>query len=119
MIQNEIQNVLNNKYSNVYEIKLKMLEALYLAEHHLKKHLLSDTEIVFRVHDHAKGTCNNNGKKISLQVNYTIYSDILDIENTILHEIAHALVGNGNGHNTIWQEKAKELGVTFTINYRK
>jgi Mlc titration factor MtfA (ptsG expression regulator) len=119
MIQNEIQNIIRNKYSNVFEIKLKMLEVLYMAEQHLKKHLLSYTEIVFRVHDDASGTCGNNGKKISLQVNHAINSDMLDIENTILHEIAHALVGTENGHNNIWQEKAKELGVTFTINYRK
>jgi hypothetical protein len=119
MIQKEIQNVLHNKYTNDYEKKLKMLEALYLAEQHLKKHLLTDTEIVFRNHSEACGKCYNDGEKISLQINYVFYNEMEEIENTILHEIAHALVGNDFGHNSVWQEKAKELGVTFTINYRK
>ncbi len=119
MIQKEIQNVLHNKYTNDYEKKLKMLEALYLAEQHLKKHLLTDTEIVFRNHSEACGKCYNDGEEISLQINYVLNNEMEEIENTILHEIAHALVGNDFGHNSVWQEKAKELGVTFTINYRK
>lgn len=32
------------------------------------------------------------------------------VKDTILHEIAHALVGNKHGHNWVWQRKAKEIG---------
>lgn len=35
---------------------------------------------------------------------------IQDIQNTILHEIAHALVGPHNKHNDIWKTKALEIG---------
>ena len=37
------------------------------------------------------------------------------INDTILHEIAHALVGPGNGHNLKWKKKAKEIGCTGKI----
>ncbi len=37
-------------------------------------------------------------------------NDKYRVKNTILHEIAHALVGNGNGHNWVWQQKALEIG---------
>lgn len=42
-----------------------------------------------------------------------------EIENTILHEIAHAIVGVGHGHRLKWQEKAIELGVTWKRIYHK
>lgn len=119
MIQNEVKNVLANKYTNNEQLKLKMLEVLFLAEQHLKKHRLQDTLIVFSNHENAAGACSNNGEQISLQVNYVIDSDIDNIDNTILHEIAHALVGNDCGHNIVWQNRAKELGVTYFVNYRK
>lgn len=35
----------------------------------------------------------------------------MDLENTILHEVAHALVGPGFGHNQTWMEKAREIGL--------
>ena len=31
-------------------------------------------------------------------------------KDTILHEIAHALVGPSHGHNAIWRRKAREIG---------
>ena len=34
----------------------------------------------------------------------------MEIKNTILHEIAHALVGSQHGHSQIWRKKAREIG---------
>jgi predicted SprT family Zn-dependent metalloprotease len=118
MIKKELEHVLSNKYTNKIEEKKKMLEVLFLTESLLIEHRLS-SEIAFRVHDEALGVCYNNGEKISLQVNHVIFNDMESVKNTILHEIAHALVGNEQGHNEIWQATAKELGVKFNINYRK
>jgi hypothetical protein len=91
---------------------------LFLTESLLIENSLM-AEIVFRVHDDALGVCYNNGEKISLQVNHVIFGDMESVKNTILHEIAHALVGNEQGHNEIWQSKAKELGVKFNIKLQK
>lgn len=33
-----------------------------------------------------------------------------EVKDTILHEIAHALVGCHQGHNWIWRQKAIEIG---------
>jgi predicted SprT family Zn-dependent metalloprotease len=41
------------------------------------------------------------------------------VRNIILHEIAHALVYPFRGHGEKWQNKAKELGVTWERKYRK
>jgi predicted SprT family Zn-dependent metalloprotease len=45
-----------------------------------------------------------------------------EVKQVILHEIAHALVGTGYGHNHKWRAKAWEIGVvdpssTFSVSY--
>ena len=56
------------------------------------------------------GCCNYCLKKISLSARLTEIRDEAFVRDTILHEIAHALVGYKNGHNRIWKAKAKEIG---------
>jgi predicted SprT family Zn-dependent metalloprotease len=53
-----------------------------------------------------------NSKKIEISKKYVSskYTSKKCIKNTILHEIAHALVGKGHGHNNIWKSKAIEIG---------
>ena len=63
------------------------------------------------------GKCNN--KTITIQLNFALNDSLEKVKNTILHEISHAMVGVNNGHKQIWQDKAKELGVTLHRNYHK
>lgn len=35
-----------------------------------------------------------------------------DVKDVILHEIAHALIGHGNGHNRVFYRKCIEIGST-------
>ena len=63
--------------------------------------------------DNAKrrlGACKHRGKIISLSNGYVRLNDVSVIRNTILHEIAHALVGAGHGHDYVWRRKALEIG---------
>lgn len=63
--------------------------------------------------DRAKrrfGCCNYTKKRISLSLPLTKIRDPDNVRNTILHEIAHALVGRGHGHDSIWRAKAIEIG---------
>jgi len=111
MIEKAIQNILQNKYTNEPIQKKKLIEVAFLAQELLEKHLLPECEICFLMHSNARGICYNSGEKISLQIQFSINEDMEEIRNTILHEIAHALVGNENGHNLVWKKKALELGV--------
>ena len=43
---------------------------------------------------------------------YVRHADIDHIRDTILHEIAHALVGPCHGHDAVWRQKAREIGCT-------
>jgi predicted SprT family Zn-dependent metalloprotease len=56
------------------------------------------------------GCCNYTYKKISLSRALVSVNDEARVKNTILHEIAHALVGTGHGHDAVWQRKAIEIG---------
>ena len=40
------------------------------------------------------------------------------VENTIRHELAHALLGPGYGHGPVWRAKAAELGAAPTAKCR-
>ena len=63
--------------------------------------------------DRAKrraGSCKFSKKEITLAKAYAEQQEGIEIKNTILHEIAHALVGSQHGHSQIWRKKAKEIG---------
>lgn len=62
-----------------------------------------------------KGSCgltNYTQKTISYS-KYFIGRDSDYVRNTILHEIAHALVGPGKGHNWEWKHTFREIGGQF------
>lgn len=70
--------------------------------------------------DRAKvrfGCCNYTHKIISLSRHLTQLNTSEIVRNTILHEIAHALVGNSHGHGKAWREKALEIGADPTRCY--
>lgn len=56
------------------------------------------------------GACYYNQKKISLSLPLAKVRSKEMTKNTILHEIAHAVVGPGHGHNHVWKRKAIEIG---------
>jgi ribosomal protein L21E len=67
------------------------------------------------------GLCTYETKTISLGVAHTLSADEAEVRNTILHEIAHALVGHRprnaygqleTGHGPTWKRKAIAIGCT-------
>lgn len=63
--------------------------------------------------DRAKkrfGYCNFRERHISLSRTLTELNSTAVVRDTILHEIAHALVGPRHGHDAVWRERAKALG---------
>lgn len=57
------------------------------------------------------GLCVFGCKSIELSI-YFVERDnpAEEIRDTILHEIAHALVGPGHGHDKVWKRKCIEVG---------
>ena len=56
------------------------------------------------------GLCSYGRHTISLSRNLVVLNDESKVLDVILHEIAHALVGGGHGHDAVWQAKCREIG---------
>lgn len=56
------------------------------------------------------GLCDQGNNTISMSRHLFALRSFEDSNNTLLHEIAHAIVGCEHGHNMVWQKKAAEIG---------
>lgn len=84
---------------------------LNLAQSHMNKFGLDTWQLEIDRAVRRAGLCNYSHRVISLSHHY-ITRNVWDgvVEDTVLHEIAHALVGPGHGHNSIWKRKCIEVG---------
>jgi predicted SprT family Zn-dependent metalloprotease len=80
----------------------------------LDKHGLPHWTVGFNNRKTMLGRCLFHRKLIELSRPYVDHNDEESIRDTILHEIAHALVGPEHGHNPVWMSKALEIGATPT-----
>ncbi len=63
--------------------------------------------------DRAKtrfGACHHLKRMITLSEHLVALNDVGVVRNTILHEIAHALVGPKHNHDWEWKNRAKSIG---------
>lgn len=58
------------------------------------------------------GACKYDECRIDLSVSFCLSANRTDIIDTILHEIAHAIVGKAHNHDAVWTAKALEIGCT-------
>ncbi len=63
------------------------------------------------------GYCRYQPKVISLSYELVGANDVVEVKDVILHEIAHAIVGPGNGHNYVWRQAARRIGARGTRCY--
>jgi len=99
---------------------MNLQEAKDLAISLMEKHGLIDKRWYFEF-DNAKrrfGVCNYRYNKIGLSRHLTELNDIEQVRDTILHEIAHALVGFNHGHDWVWKQKALEIGCNGNRCYK-
>lgn len=90
-------------------MELKQAESLAISL--MIKHNIYQRGWTFKF-DNAKrrfGVCKHRSKTISLSQYLVLLNDVNQVQDTILHEIAHALTP-GQGHNYTWKLKAKEIG---------
>lgn len=56
------------------------------------------------------GTTNSYRKQIEINLHFVMNNPWSKIKDTILHEIAHAIVGTCHQHDEVWRLKAIEIG---------
>lgn len=89
---------------------MQLTHAAVLARGLMGRHGLTDWAFEF---DNAKtraGVCRSSRKALGLSRPLTLLHTDDEVRETILHEIAHALVGTEHGHGPVWQAKAREIG---------
>lgn len=91
---------------------MDIFEANKIGKELMNKHGLTDLGWKFGM-DTAKrrfGVCKYRTKSISISIALTRLNPVEQVTDTILHEIAHALVGRGHGHDAVWKAKCVEIG---------
>jgi predicted SprT family Zn-dependent metalloprotease len=91
---------------------MNLSDAKLLAISLMEQHELIDRGWYFTF-DNSKrraGVCNYGKRMIGLSRIITQAQDEVEVRDTILHEIAHALVGRKHGHDAVWRAKAIEIG---------
>ena len=76
----------------------------------LREHGLEDWTVVT---DRAKtraGVCRFRTRQIGISEPLTRISPEDEVRDTLLHEIAHALVGPSHGHDAVWRARAVSIG---------
>jgi len=91
-----------------------LADAIEMATSLMREHGLKGWRVKL---DHARrraGQCDYSNRVISLSRHYVRHADPAHIRDTILHEIAHALVGPFHGHDAVWRQQARAIGCTAT-----
>jgi predicted SprT family Zn-dependent metalloprotease len=77
----------------------------------MRQHGLTDWHFRFDRARRRLGSCSYGSRTLSLSEPLTLLNDAAVIEDTLLHEIAHALTP-GAGHGPRWRAVARRLGAT-------
>jgi predicted SprT family Zn-dependent metalloprotease len=85
-----------------------------LARSLLDKHGLTAWEFGFNANVRRAGVCfyphAGEPGRIELSIHFAERNTDDEVRDTILHEIAHALVGPGHGHDAVWRAKCLQVG---------
>lgn len=81
-----------------------------MARELLDEHGLVDWTVVFDRAKRRAGVCRAGVREIGLSGPLTELHDEAEVRDTVLHEIAHALVGPRHGHDAVWRATALRIG---------
>ncbi len=58
------------------------------------------------------GACHFTDRRITLSRALAAAQEEHEVRETVLHEIAHALVGPRHGHDAVWRARARQIGAS-------
>lgn len=88
---------------------MELNHAKKLALELMEKHKLSNWKFEFDTAKRRFGSCQHRAMKITLSKALTVLNSEAHMRDTILHEIAHALVPRQR-HNEVWRKVALSIG---------
>jgi len=87
-------------------------DAVAMAEGLLAEHGLVGWTVVLDGAKTRAGVCRPGRREIGLSRPLTQLHAPEEVRDTVLHEVAHALVGTGHGHDAVWRATARRIGCT-------
>lgn len=87
-------------------------EATVLAKQLISEHGLIGWSFKLNKNKRQLGICKEHIKQIELSEHFVTRNSDHVVLDTILHEIAHALVGTEHGHDAVWKEMCLKLNCT-------
>lgn len=91
-----------------------LIKAKDLATQLMAEHGLTGWQFGFNTNKRRAGVCRYPSRsrpgRIELSKHYVLRNPADEVRDTILHEVAHALVGPGHGHDEVWKAKCVEVG---------
>jgi predicted SprT family Zn-dependent metalloprotease len=95
---------------NQEEREQRMEQVQQLAIQLMTDHGLKKWKFKFDHSTRRAGCCYFRDKLITLAFDLARTGSEAEIRDTLLHEIAHALVGRKHHHDAVWKAKAREIG---------
>lgn len=89
---------------------MDLATARKIATNAMEYHGLSDWHLAWDRAVRRGGVCKYSRRTLSFSIPILTHNDEESFTDTVLHEIAHALVGPGHGHDNVWKRKAREIG---------
>ena len=90
--------------------KITLQEIEDFAYKKLVEHELLEWNFGFDLAQNRGGVCRFARKEITLSVTYCLKASREEVLDTVLHEIAHAMVGPGHHHDDVWKKAAFKIG---------
>jgi predicted SprT family Zn-dependent metalloprotease len=91
---------------------MDLQDAYRLATELLDHHGLRDWSVTFDNAKRRAGVCRYGVRMVGLSAPLARLHSASEVRETMLHEIAHALVGPDHGHDAVWAAQAREIGST-------
>jgi len=89
---------------------MELDHATEIATRLIRENGLIDWDFRLNRNKRRLGACKQYLKRIELSEHYVQRNEIAHVTDTVLHEIAHALVGCEHGHDAIWKAMCMHLG---------
>lgn len=90
---------------------MQLAEAKQIANDLMQRYgLAPEWTFKFNKNKRRLGVCKQEEKRLELSQHYVLRNDREHIADTMLHEIAHALVGTEHGHDHVWKDMCIQLG---------
>jgi predicted SprT family Zn-dependent metalloprotease len=89
---------------------MNVYAAARLAKQLMVRHKLIGWRFTFDKAARRFGQCSYHLQTITISEPLVVRNSEEEVRDTILHEIAHALVGAGHGHDAVWKNVARQIG---------